>query len=147
MVVYVSIEAGKFNWDAIPVKTGVTADPAAGAQIASVTVPAGKRYLLISMQATCVADATVQTRTPNTSIYMDGTVIAFTSANGLGVTASQTKVQSFMANGINVSTTQYGLYIPLLELPAGAKFEISYYLLQAGDNLTAMTYFYKEAPL
>jgi hypothetical protein len=137
----------EFNWDAIPVKVGVTADPVAGSAPPSVTVPSGKRWRLQSCQASITTDATVANRSMWVWIALDGTNYVYVSNSGLVITASQTKLQSFIRNSlITASGTQYGLHIPDVELPAGAKFGIALNNLQAGDDVTAMTYYYKEAP-
>jgi len=140
-------DARAFNWDSIPVKTGSTADPAAGAQLAAITVAAGKRMILYSMEATIVADATVATRIFFAYIRINGADTTYASLGGLNITASQTKLQSFMANSLVITAgTQYGMHIPLMELPAGATILMYAVALQAGDNIGAMTYTYKEAP-
>jgi hypothetical protein len=135
------------SWDAIPVSIGVTADPAAGAQITAVAVPAGKRWLLLGFQNEIVASADVANRNANVYISMDGANNFYISNALLTVTASQTKLISACTNSlITAATTQYGMHIPAIELPAGATFRFYWNTLQAADNLGVMTYFYKEVP-
>jgi len=142
-----SIEAAKFNWDAIPVKTGATADPAPGAQLAAITVPAGRRWLFCEISVTLTCDATVANRWVNLGIKTNGTHYGFYSPAGLTVTASQSKQQSFVAGSFIVTAgTQYGMHFPLTELPAGAVIELTVNALQAGDDMGAARYFYKEVP-
>jgi hypothetical protein len=138
-----------FNWDSIPVRVGVTADPAAGADAAAVVVPAGKRWLFYGGVVQLVAAAVAITRT----YYMwvtDATsgFLIYISAGGLGITTGQTKQQSWTANSLlTAAGTQYGMHIPLLEMPAGTSITIPLTNIQGADNMTAFTYWYKEAPL
>jgi hypothetical protein len=137
-----------FNWDSIPVKTGVTADPAAGAQLAAVTVPASKRWRVTAMQCTLVAAAVVITRTPQLHIRMTGAAPDTFLATGHGVTTGETVEQSFCAGSlVTAADSAAGVHFPVMELGAGAVFLIDYFNLQGADNISAMTYFYKEAPL
>ena len=137
----------EFSWGLIPVKVGVTADPVAGAQIANIVVPANKRWVVQSLEATCVADATVVNRQPHLIIRTDGTNTTYETNVGASVAASQTKRQSFIVDSLIVTVgTLSGMHIPWLELPAAAVIIFYYDNLQAGDNVIAATYFYKEVP-
>jgi len=104
--------------------------------------------LLLGLEFELVTDATVATRTPYLYLRLaGGAVKTFKSAAGLAITASQTKEQTFCANSLIVAAgTQYGMHFPLMDLPAGAIIQIDIGNIQAGDDSTAATYFYKEAP-
>jgi len=142
-----SVKLEAFSWDSIKVSMGVTADPAAGAQIADIVVPAGMRRLYYQFQATIVCDATVANRIPVLRTLVNGTAIDFVSSDGATVVGSGTGFQSFIGNSLfNVAGRQYGQYIPLMEVPAGAIHRFFYVGLVAGDNIGVCTYFYKEAP-
>ena len=79
---------------------------------------------------------------------MDGTNLTLATTTGLVVTASQTKTQSFVAGSmLTTAGTQYGVHFPNIELPVGAKFDVYWQNLQAADNLSVLTYTYKEASL
>lgn len=136
------------GWDSYPVLTGATADPAAGAQLAAVTVPASKRWRVTAMQCTLVAAAVVITRTPQLHIRMTGAAPDTFLATGHGVTTGETVEQSFCAGSlVTAADSAAGVHFPVMELGAGAVFLIDYFNLQGADNISAMTYFYKEAPL
>ena len=134
------------NWDQITIKSGATADPAAGAQLASITVPAGKRWKFVSLEATLVTDATVATRYFLVTYYMDGTNITYQTLAGVNITASLTRVQSYVTGSfVTTAGTEYGQHLPDIELPAGATITMVAIALVAGDNISAATYYYKEA--
>jgi len=134
-------------WDSLPMKVGLTADPAAGAQIADIVVPAGKRWRVFEIQATLVASAAVANRYYTLQMYLDGVNASFVGLNGLVITASQTRVQSWMANsGLQTAGTEYGLSYPDIEIPAGGLIRLVISALDGGDNSSAATYYYKEAP-
>jgi hypothetical protein len=145
-------DARAFNWDSIPVKTGATADPAAGANPADVTVPAGKRYLLLAARNQIVCDATVITRYPTLLVLPDGTN-EIRRYVGTGSTASQTSNNLFEHgdHGSSGSTGVGDCYVkgfsvPGIEIAAGGIFKLNYTNLQAADNAGVMRYEYKEAP-
>ena len=62
-----------FNWEIFPVKDGETADPAAGASPAAVTVTAGKRWLFLGATVYCDTSADAANRLATMNIKTDGT--------------------------------------------------------------------------
>lgn len=132
------------DWDSITVATVSTADPAAGANIAPIIVPAGEEWRLECIQCTITADATVANRIPYLYIEYDGVLLTYETLGGKTVPASTTTAQSFLAeSGVTTVGTQYAMHFPLKDWPAGARFRIYYSGLVAGDNITAAKYFYK----
>ena len=134
-----------FNWDVIPVQVGTTAVPAGGAQIAAMTVPAGKRWVVTMVSAQVVATGVANRAF---SLYIGTAAFDYynTSA-GLTITDGQTKRQTMVANSlVTTAGTQFGLHFPLIELPATSKLTMYLSNIQAGDACTAATYYYKEAP-
>ena len=152
MVVSVSIEAGQFDWDSIPLVTKLSADPAAGAQIANLVVPAGKRWLWYGGRFALVTDGTVINRTAQWYCQPDGTTTLMYVPHSTQA-ATSTHTYGFTPNR---STTEYligtehylgwGYGAPAVDLSAGAIILVSVGSLQGGDNLSAMTYYIKEAP-
>lgn len=135
------------DWDLIEPQTATSADPAAGAQMAVVTVPSGVRWRIESVKATLVCDANVADRTICVEIT-DGTTVkeiitfpAYGAANG-------TYVVTFarMGNDNGVIKGYVSSRLPDLDLPAGWTIRMWVSGLQAGDNLTATEYTYKEGP-
>lgn len=138
---------GMVDWDAVGMIRATTADPAAGAQLAVVTVPAGKRMKIYSAEATVVCDATVANRYFTLYVRMNGTDNTYITNAGLTITASQTKIQSFKSGSlITTAGTQYGMHFPEMELPAGATLFMFLSNIQAADDIGAMTYTYKVLP-
>ena len=142
------IERGHFDWDAIAIKAGTTADPAAGAQLATITVPANRRWQFWGIELVLVADAGGADRSfVGQLLIAGGSYTTYQTNAGVAIAATQTKLQSFIAGSLlTTAGTQYGMHIPLIELPAGAKITIYCSNLAAGDNISAATYWYKEAP-
>jgi hypothetical protein len=142
------IETGKFNWGAIPVKTGVTADPAAGANPVEITFVG--RCLFISGSNTIVCDATVVNRRATLAVKRDATNIDQTLWQGTAITASQTTVTNIVrgvVSSVPVLNSQhvFGVDGQGIEMPAGGKIQLVYDGLQAGDNAGVFRYSYKEA--
>ncbi len=132
-------------WDDIPIIAASTENPAANTQYASITVPAGKRWLLYGVYSTITTDANVANRTLQVYIKADGTNISVVSPTSAAVTASTTAaVRSFSINSPLTATT-YSNHLPAIELPAGAVIDIYWNSLQATDDIAAGRYLYKEA--
>lgn len=141
-------------WEWLPVKTGVTADPAAGADPVAVTVPAGKRWLILIVSSQLVNDATGITRYPYLEVMSDGINVDARYMQSVGLTASQTGNFTVVSGATNMSiavgATVYqiaGIPGVGIELMAGASFRIRAFNLQAGDNWGVERYLYKERDL
>lgn len=139
------------TWEALPMSVGSTADPAAGAQLANITVPAGKRWLVLGLSYQITTDANVADRQPTLVFRADGTNT--TSAVGTPViTASLTAVRvSFGLGGAYGGTAASNGIVfagmgPGVELPASGNMQAYIYNIQATDNATIAYYVYKEAP-
>ena len=145
-------DARAFNWDSIPVKTGVTANPAPNANPVGFTVPASKRYLLTALEFTLVTDANVANRTISCVIAMDGTNNYMYVTTTTAQTATMTRYYRFDLLKTYGETYSGGFYMTGLglmnglELPAGAVVTFAIASRQVGDDATATTYLYKEAP-
>ena len=145
------------DWGQAPLIQGATADPAAGAEIATITVPVGKKWKLYSIHATLVSDATVANRYPYINIAPDGTNILLIARSSVAQTASLTIPWMWAPNNAFGTTTPaaisgYGMNIGLgiqdgLELPAGAIITFLTTGIVAGDNWGVCRYRYKELPV
>ena len=144
--------ARAFNWDSIPVKTATTANPAAGAQPPTITVAAATRMKFYGFRFSVVTDANVANRTVYVSIAPDGanTIYYSLASNqpestthyyNLAVARSTTEILVGTSHYIGVSAGTDGI-----DLSAGATIIVSIGTIQVGDDATAITYFYKEAP-
>lgn len=142
----------EFNWDAIPVKLATGANPAAGANHAVITVPAGVRWQFLGWSSQLVTDATVANRYIGLYIRTSGALNRVVAVSGNAHTASLT-IPWIFAIGMNVGTsstlsaagTTSGLGSVPIELNAGDTIQQTTGGLVAGDDWTAATYFYKEA--
>ena len=140
---------GVVGWDLMPVISGATADPAAGASPAAVTVPAGKRWLLIG--GACVYDvsADAATRLPAVVIKSDGTNTTGQYVAG-AVVANEDSTISFGAGVASADLSSAGtvsITIPVgLEIAAGGTFQLVIAAIHANDNAGPLYYYYKEAP-
>jgi len=135
------------DWDAVPVKTGVITNPAAGVD-GTVTVPTGKRWLFLGATGTYATDATVSNRYPRLNVADDGTNMSRSYVATSAVAASNSIVVTFAAGAY---TTGIGnvydiIGIGNLEVKAGAVLTFTAYAKQAGDDWSAIYYAYKEAP-
>jgi len=139
------------NWDSISTKEFVTAVPAAGATPAAITVPAGKRWLPISVTSKVVTAVAAANRYVWCAITMNGTNIQLI-IGGLGVIiASKTATTCFgptfsaqwqETDGL-MTTIAAGIGI---ELPAGATIQINGIAIAGADQFEAARLHYKEAP-
>lgn len=135
------------DWDAVPVQTASTADPAAGSSPAEITF--SKRTLFLGGQCRVVFSADVQTRIPLIRIKADGTNYSLINFGGACV-ASETVYVGVAPGAISADQSPSGyLLIGLgspVEFPAGAKLQLSIYNLHANDDAEAFHYYYKEMP-
>lgn len=138
---------GKFGRSVL--STTTTANPAAGAQLASITVPSNKAWRLLGLSYQVTTDANVANRVPALTFRPDGTNTTLGSAPNVPVTASITSLRVVFsvggANGGTVATN--GLLsagIPDIVMPEGGIYVAYFYNIQAADDLTAATYTYQE---
>lgn len=134
-----------FNWDMFKTRGAVTADPAAGADPATITVPANKVWKIKTITGTLVADANVATRIVMVTIT-DGTNTVY-EVNLTGTqTASQTVIHNWGELAPATTTGSYRLgTLPNLRLEAGWTISITTTNIQVGDDWTALGYSYQEA--
>lgn len=145
---------GEFNWDSIPpvLKTGT--NPAAEVSpdnvLYALVVPAGKRWRVQCAYIELVASADAANRTLFMKIS-DGTNDLYATGNGLTITASQTKIQSWVRNSfVTTAGTQYGMHLPDIELLAGWKIQVganNFDAVAAGDNATSLYALVQEVPV
>lgn len=114
-------------------------DPAAGVEITE-TVPADKRWLLESFNASFTTDATVASRAP-VLIIDDGTVLGATQRVPVAATIAASGSANIVGAQYGFSGTVLGYaVIPLsqpLYIPGGGRIRTGTGSLQAGDNYTA----------
>ena len=141
-----------FDWDRLPLLVGTTNDPVAGAVSADVTVPAGRRWKVYGMTVTIVCAAVAATRIPYYTVAHNGTTIDMIWGGITGATTGQTRSYRWI-NGLSVENTGMavlaGILEPFLafEISAGAVISPECQAIDAGDNLSATIYLYKEAML
>lgn len=140
------------TFDMVPPKLASTANPAAGAAPATVTVPAGKRWLLISVINSIVCSGDAANRTARLVISHDGTTTSMVFIHGTVSTATQTSNYLFAQGPFDsqgLTGANYGFQKGIgeaIELAAGATIALSYLNMQAADDCGVMTYVYKELP-
>ena len=142
-----SIELKDFNWDLVPVKTGVTANPAAGAaSVATITVPAGKRWKVLRFFFSFVTAADVANRYVYASIKDDGTNVTDECISSIAQTASLTIYYGFGDHAAGGSLAGLVISVPWPEpvLEAGAIISIGYNSGAATDDMSAVRYAYQE---
>lgn len=143
---------GMVNWDQVSPTVASTANPAAGADPPDITVPAGKRWLLLGWAASLVTDGNAANRTIVTLVTADGTNELTRVRSTTNQTATQTRYyrwDSFKTYGESFVTDTYLLGFGRargLELGPGATVETTTVNIQVGDDWTAVTYVYKELP-
>ena len=142
------MKLSEHDWEKVPVKTGATANPAAGSNPVAVTVAAGNRMLLLYLGNTIVCAAQEANRYVTLTITPDGTNDIIVK-RGTAATISMTRVSSFVKGTLNSgvinSAEVIGAGMPI-ELPTGGKFQITYQGIDAGDDPGPMYYVYKEDP-
>ena len=141
--------AGIVEWDLISPKIQVGANPGAGLDAAVITVPAGKRWLLIAAYFTIVTSVAVADRYPYLTVTQQSGS-AYTISAQTPVTASLTQGFTFVAGagaGGYVAAGG-GLTVPIgmmTELIAGGTLQMKVANIQAADDSSATYWFYKEA--
>ncbi len=140
-----------FNWDAIPVKSGATADPAAGANPVALTIPAGKKWLFLGGRNTIVCSADAANRQPILDVRVDGTNQTWYIRSGdvfIATDSGQVEILCGQQSREVLDRVAHVIGIPAmgLELPAGATIQMTYVNIQAADNCGVFYYAYKEAP-
>lgn len=133
------------DWKSVPVTVAATANPAAGSNPATVTVPAGKRWLLMSIYNQLVTSADVANRRALLTVT-DGTNTINRPRAGADQTASNTIDYSFAPQLYTTTTLAVNMMVGMQEfdLTAGSTIALSYINIQAADDAGAMVYAYKE---
>lgn len=137
----------------VPVKVlGTSADPAAGAECATFTVPAGKRWEIHGWSASLVTDGTAANRYPQLFITLNGTIITESYLDSVAHTATQTVRWTFGTGKTPLTVTPAALganmnvgigFFPK-ELPAAATVYVVTTGIEAGDNWGVATLYGKE---
>jgi hypothetical protein len=143
------------TFDDVPVKVlGTSADPAAGAECATFTVSAGKRWEIHGWSASLVASADVANRYPQLFITLNGTIIIQSFLDSVAHTASATARWTFETGKTPLAVTPAALganmnvgigFFPK-ELPAAATIYVVTTGIQAADNWGVATLYGKELP-
>ena len=148
-VLYRTLDA--FDWDTIPITIAVTANPAAGADPVAFTCPTGKKRRILAVYASVTTDANVANRYPYLAITPAAGGVYYVVSH-LAVTASITfqgaSVVAGAASGGSVGNSQT-ITIPMgdpTEISAGGSVRLQLLNIQAGDDWSAATLAYKEAP-
>lgn len=149
-----SIERGKFNWDAIPIQTKTSADSAAGANPTSLTVPVGMKWRFhgcyFSMLTSAVAGNRLLTIaiTPSTNAYLTG--IVGTNAQTASTT-HQYRINTLdkAAETLTGVVHEFGISMHPIELLAGAVISFTVAALDttggSGDNAGIVSHWVQEA--
>ena len=148
-----SVKLEAFNWDSIPITAVQSANPAAGADPVGLTVAAGKRVLLIGAAFTLVTDANAANRLLTMTIRPDGTNELILVSSTTAHTASLTRYYRWQVAKTYGETLVGSIYIMGLgiasgsiEIPAGGTVSFAITNKQVGDDASATTLYYKEAP-
>lgn len=139
----------KDKFDDMIVRTGATADPAAGADPAAVTVTTGERWLLLSCACTMVTSADAANRYPYLVITHDGTNAIDRYMATTPTTASLTQTITFgggATGGAIGDGLMYSIPIPVngIEINSAGIFQVKFLNIQAADNCGVMRYAYKK---
>lgn len=126
------------------------AAPGAGADFV-VTVPAGRHWKLLGVEASLAASAAVASRSPN-GVIDDGAANPFRIPGNILITATQTIFVNFLQGGAGASSSGLADIIPLpfgLRMLPGWRFSSITTNLQAGDQWSAVQLIVEEfcAPL
>jgi len=138
-------------WDELPISYAATADPAAGANPAVMTVPAGKRWLWLAGSCSLTTDATVIDRYPLLVVkQLAAGNVEERYMSPTPITASLTVISTFAggaAAAAIVANGQCNVPIPAggIEIKAGGTVQVTFLSIQAADNAGAVFYKYKEA--
>ena len=144
-----AIDAESVNWGRLQVDNDATADPAAGSDPATVTVPTGKKWRLLSVYGSMTTDANVIDRYIRLKITNGANIVSI-FGNGEAHQASLQRPFTFAPGLPNalVATTTIGHLCAIpeggIELPGGYTFQVQFDNIQAGDDCTAVRYQYKE---
>lgn len=140
----------EFDWSKVPPLSAATADPAAGADVATITVPAGKIWLFLGCYCTVTNDANAGNRLPNLKIG-DGTGTVKSFMSPTAITQSLSNVAISFAPGAehaaaiaNNGMVVTGIDAEGIEIMAAGTIDMDYYNIKAGDDISAMRYIYKE---
>ena len=141
------------DWNMCHPVTALTANPAAGAQIADVVVPAGERWLFLGCEFSCVNAAAAATRTPQLLILPDGTNEALRYQDATGAIISETfkcsfspGAQSSTAGATPNKSNVVGIGIGIV-LDVGAIIRVNLLNIQGADDMTALAYYYLRLPV
>ena len=140
-----------FNWDSVPLKLGVTANPAAGANPASATVPAGKVWRVLAYSASLVTSADVADRYIYLSCTDGAGHVTYRVGEAVPQTASLTVQHTFHPGAGNsgamaAATYQTGIGTGLI-LMTGHTVGVVAAGIQAADDWSAAYYIYQEIPV
>lgn len=137
----------ELDWTPFPKQGSSTANPAAGANPAVVTVPAGKVHLLLKVFIALTTDATATSRAITLAIT-DGTNTKAWYRILPPQTASLTNYHTFgpglVANTTLQTQNVAPIDVPGIELPAGWTWQVIISNIQGGDDCDAVQYEYKE---
>lgn len=141
------------EWGKVKPKVGLTANPVAGGSPALVTVPAGKAWLIVSMDTLGNTDGNAADRYPWLRVD-DGVNIVNAYISPTPITASITGIHatfaagavaaSYVADGGSV-VTGYGT--PGVEMIAAERFRLQLLNMQVGDDFGPLYYKFKEVQL
>lgn len=139
-----------FSWDSIMPKNGVTLNPAINNFPATVTVPAGKKWKLLSVSFSLVTSAVAGNRYAQLDLDFDGVNSFGAYISSYAHVASTQMGYSFLPGaGTDIIPAPNGrvtIGIGPIILPSGASFVAGWANLQAGDDASPMNYSYLEAP-
>jgi len=142
-----SVDMKSFNWDLLPMMVTATANPAAGADAATIVVPAGKRWVVLSFSQSMVTAVAVANRYPYVQHRTAGGAILGQYMAATPQTASLTVGWSFgnnPAGGIVANNAFKCESMPEFECAAGDLLNFYWLNLQAADDGGIVYCVYKE---
>ena len=142
-------DARAFNWDSISPRVGSTANPAAGVDAATITVPAVVRWKVYSISQNMVTAVAAANRYPYVQLRTASGAVKAQYWASKAVTASLTIQATFSDSppgGIVLTGAGITESMPSFEALAGDLINFYWLNLQGADDGGIVYYVYKEAP-
>ena len=126
-----------------PLILAATANPAGGADYASIVTPPGMVRVYHAFRPIVITDGTVVDRFFQVFYNLDGTNVFTTSARASAIPATTTAARTFALNS-PVADADFGNFMPEIEVPAGGEVDVLLAAMVAGDDNAVMRYAYTE---
>ena len=143
------MKSSEFNWDKLRVSLAYTANPAAGAQPAAITVPASQVFQFRGGGYLVTTDANIVNRYPFCGTKDDGTNYHMRAISLLPITASLTAAEAWFVPGAASggpvgSGLSQTIGIAPLEVDAAGVIQFGLASIQVGDDIGVVYYKVKK---